>query len=332
MKSRAFVVLFLLAGSVAAQIDAGNIRRVRIRLVFSNGACDVSAHVTLVGNAGPIAENTATEQCETEFFNVPAGTYRVHVSGQNLANTDAGSITVSATGSAEFEVNIKPSSSAQRSDGPPAGALVSAADLNVPASARKEFDKANQLIVRQDFKKAIERLDKAIAIYPAYAGAYNNLAVAYAHLGDKAREREELQKAISVNDHFAAGFVNLGRMDMAAGDFASAEAEFSKGSACDATDVTTLVLLTYAEFMDQHFDEAIATSNRAHMLTRPHAFAHQVAARAFEQKRDAASAIAELEQFLKEESNGPRAEVARRELAMLQAAATGPLTAGGSSQ
>jgi hypothetical protein len=40
---------------------------------------------------------------------------------------------------------------------------------------------------------------------------------------------------------------------------------------------------------------------------------------AFEQKRDAADAITELEQFLKEEPEGQRADIARKELAAVRA-------------
>jgi hypothetical protein len=71
--------------------------------------------------------------------------------------------------------------------------------------------------------------------------------------------------------------------------------------------------------MNRHLDQAIATSRKAHTLPGVHAFVHQVAARAYEQKRDAANAITELEQFLKEEPEGARAEIARKELAEVRA-------------
>ena len=153
----------------------------------------------------------------------------------------------------------------------PAGAFISAADLAVPLRAQKEFDKANELVAKQDLTQAIRRLDKAIAMYPAYAGAYNNLGVIYARMGDRERERGALQKAISINDHFAPAYVNLGRMDISTGDFSGAESVLNKASALDPTDTMTLVLLTYAEFMDRHIDQAIATRVKAHTLAGPHA-------------------------------------------------------------
>ena len=71
--------------------------------------------------------------------------------------------------------------------------------------------------------------------------------------------------------------------------------------------------------MDKHFDQVITASRKAHALQGTHAFAHQLAARAFEQKRDAAGAITELEQFLKEEPEGQRADIARKELTAVRA-------------
>jgi tetratricopeptide (TPR) repeat protein len=316
MKSRLCAVFLLLAGSMAAQFDAGTIlRQVRVRVVFEHGACDLSTRVRLMSRSGPVAESVANNQCEAEFANVPVGTYHVSVSGQTFADTD--NVITPSTGSTEFEVKVKRANDPDH--GIPASPFVAAADLGIPARAQKEFDRSNESIAQQDFTNAIRTLNRAIAIYPAYAGAYNNLGVVYARLGDRAREREALQKAISINDHFAPAYVNLGRMEIATSDFADAESALNKAASFDPTDAMTLVLLTYSEFMDRHFDQVIATSRRAHALPGPHAFAHQVAARAFEQKRDDVNAIAELEQFLKEEPEGPRADVARKELAAVRA-------------
>jgi TPR repeat len=320
MKSRVFVFLLLL-GCAAAQLGwEHTIQRVRVRVAFGNGMCDASARVTLMGRAGPVAERGANDQCEAVFYNVPEGTYHVKVSGDHFADADSGSIDMSSTGPAEIEIQVKEQNDLVRSYGVPGNGLVSTSGLGVPNRARKEFEKANELIARQELAQAIERLNKAIALYPAYAVAYNNLGVIYSRLGDTAREKEALQKAISVNDHFALAFVNLGRMEIASGDFPDAETALSKACAFDPTDPMTLILLSYAEFMDKHFDEAIAVSRKAHALEKPHAFVHRVAARSFEQERNGASAIAELEMYLKEEPPGPRADAAHRELDVVKAA------------
>ena len=313
-------LVFMLAGSVAAQLDSGNIvRRVRVRLTFANGACEPSTLVSLIGNAGPVAQATTNDGCEVDFFNVPKGNYYLRVPGENFDNADSGSINLTSSGPAEFEVQVKRANELDRNYGVPGNPFVSTSDLGIPSRARKEFDKATESLGRLDWAQAIQKLNKAISIYTAYAMAYNNLGVIYSRLGDIARERKALEKAISLNDHLALAYTNLGRMNLLAGDFKEAETDLDKASTYDPADPMTLVLLSYADFKQRRFDEAVATSRKAHALGKPHAFAHRVAARVFEQQEQGASAIAELELFLKEVPPGPGADRARQELEAVKA-------------
>lgn len=311
----------MLANSVVAQLDSGNIvQRVRVRLVFASGVCEPSALVSLIGDGGPVAQTTTNDRCEVDFFSVPKGSYYLHVSSGNFANADSSSINLTSSGPEVFEVEVNRPNDPNRSYGVPGSAFVSASDLAIPSRARKEFDKANELVGKQSWSQAIQKLNKAISIYPEYAMAYNNLGVIYFRLGDVAREREALEKAISINDHLALAYVNLGRMSLVAGDFKEAQNHLDKASGFDPTDPTALILLAYAEFKELRFEEAIATTRKAHALGKPHAFAHRVAARAFEQQGQAANAIAELELFLKESPAGPSADGARKELETVKAA------------
>ena len=317
MNLRGVVVLLLLAGSVAAQSVAGStIRHVRVRVALPNEDCSYSVQVRLVGLNGFNAEANTNDHCEVGFESVPAGTYQVSVSRQNFATSNS-TITFSTT-STDLEMKVPRVNDPGHIDGT-AAPIVSAADLAIPCKAQKKLARAQELSDRHDYKKAIQTLKEAIAIYPAYTAAYTNLGVAYARLGDRVKEREALQQAVGISDHFAPAHANLARMDMAASDFAGAEAEFSKAASYDPMDATTLSLLTYAEFMNHHFDLAIATSRRAHALHAPHAYAHQVAAQIYEQMSDGVDAIAELELFLKEDPTNERADMVRKELARVQA-------------
>jgi tetratricopeptide (TPR) repeat protein len=323
MKSRVCVVFLLLAGSVVAQLEAGTIiRRMRIHVSFENGVCDLTTRVELMGRSGPMSEAVTNDQCAVDFVNIPVGTYHVIVSGQNMPNTDAGSFDMDSTGANELEIKVKragePQSSVVRG---PANAFVSASDLAIPLRAQKEFAKASELMAKQNREQAIQRFNKAIAMYPDYAGAYNSLGVIYSQSGDIVRAREALLKAIHINGRFALAYMNLGLLNLSTGDFSSAESVLNKANSFDPTSEPTLEALTYAEFMDHHFDDAIATSQKAHALRDEHAFVHHVAARAYEQKSDAGSAIEELELFLKEQPTGEKADAARKELAKLQAIA-----------
>lgn len=202
--------------------------------------------------------------------------------------------------------------------GVPSSAVVSTVELEVPERARKELRHANELLVKQDYNHALKRLNQAIRIYPAYPDAYNNLAVVYAHLGDRVREREALEEAIRLNDHFALAHLNLGRVHISSADFTGAGAELEKAASLNPTEPATLILLAYTELMEWHLDDVMCTTRKAHALRTPHAFAHRLAARALERQNELGRAITELQISLNEEPAGPRADAARKELTILK--------------
>jgi tetratricopeptide (TPR) repeat protein len=312
---RACLVVLLLASSSLAQFDTGAVRHVKLHLNFANGVCDPTTRVRLMGINGPATEARPDEQCEVDFTNLPSGMYQVEVSGQSfpaMVETIA-----TANGNSDFEFKVKRADEA--AGGASSGPLVSAAALSVPEKALKEFKKSNELISRQEYPKAIQTLNRAIEIFPNYAAAYNNLGAIYQRLGDRAKEREYFQKAISLDDHFAAAYLNLGRMEVTDKNFSAGEDVLTKAASYNPSDSTALTLLSYCQFQDRHFDDAIASSRKAHALPGEHASVHMIAAKAFEQKRDAPGAITELELFLKEEPTGERAEQAKKDLVVLRA-------------
>jgi tetratricopeptide (TPR) repeat protein len=201
----------------------------------------------------------------------------------------------------------------------PSTAVVSASDLAVPSRARKELRVANELLARQDYQHALKRLTNAIEIYPAFAVAYNNMAVVYAHVGDRKREREAVEEAIRLDSRLALAHLNLARLQISSGEFSAAEKELQKAAALNPLEPVALILLDYTELMEGHLADAILTSQKAHELRMPHAFAHRLAARALEQQNDWQGAITELEICINEEPSGNRADSARKELAILHA-------------
>jgi tetratricopeptide (TPR) repeat protein len=207
--------------------------------------------------------------------------------------------------------------------GHPTSAFVSVGELGIPSAAQKEFKKANDLISKQQWTRAAERLRRAIAIYPQYAAAYNNLGAAYARMGDMAEARESLEKAITLNDHLSFAYVNLGRVSFAEKDYPRVEAFIEKALSLAAPDAAELTLLAYAQLADRHLDQTIRTGQLAHhsQLTH-HAFLHLLVAKADELEGKDEDSARELEQFLNEEPTGKQADQVRRVLANFHANAS----------
>lgn len=321
MTGRLFVFLLLSLAAASAQRDFTNyVPRVRVHVAFADGTCASSARVTLSAHNGPVIEGLGNDACQVDFTDVPEGEYRVNVFGSDQVALDANSnIYVSSTGPADFDIQLKRAGAVDRSEifG---NSFVSASDLAVPDRARKELDKAVELIHKQDLQHAMQKLNKAIAIYPQYAMAYNNLGAVYSRLGDSRRENAALEKAINLDPKLELAYLNLGRMHVREGHYPAAENALNKAVGLNAQDPAAIVLLAYSQFMDHAFDSAIATSRKAHLLDQPHATAHRIAGLSFAMEKQGQNAIAELETFLQEEPTGEHADAARREINKLKMA------------
>jgi TPR repeat len=320
MSSRVWVLLFLLIGSASAQLDveSRNLNQVRVHVNFVNGeSCEVSTKVALVSSfSAPVARGSADRSCVVNLTGVPAGTYHLVVSSREVTNVEAGEVTVGTPWNDSIEVTVRQPEAKTPDHTELSSVSTSVADLKIPKPAAKQFNKANQQMEKRDWSAAIATLRKAIAIHPQYAAAYNNLGVIYARLGDRKREAEALQEAIRIDDRYVPAYLNLARMRIATNALPEAEAERREAATIDPTKGVTLVLLAHAEYMDQHFDDAIAQCKRVHQMRDfPHAWAHWIAAFAYEKKNQIAEAGAEFRMFVSEEPTGIYADAARKELA-----------------
>jgi len=296
----------------------------------------VHVHVVLSNdrNAGPylmvrlmqgstgtaLATSYTNDIGEVDFSGVPVGDYHLEISGDGIQSTSGDA----------FEVDERKSSQSQyivvrklEDSGPkPVSAhssMISAADLKVSPKARKELDKANEAMALQDWKKAKEHLDKALALEPNYVTAYNNLGVLYAKMNDLPNEEQALKKAISLDEHYAPALLNYGKLCLRQKDFQQAEALFDKETALDPDNTESLMLLADAQYMNHHFQAAISSADKAHSASPEHpSFVHYIAARAYQQQNNQQQALAEFQLFLKEEPKGPRADHVRGDIAKIE--------------
>lgn len=314
--------IFLLVSSAFAQfsdVSPTQTGRLAVQVTPTQGQRCTETQVTVISSSGArVTDTYANPECTAEFFDLPAGNYRVVASAPGSGDASSETFAVSPRVRQDVEVAMKRGSTALSATA--TAALVSAADFNIPKSARKTFDKANDLMAKRKFTQALDRLNEAIAIYPRYAEAYNNLGVVYNELGNARLAREALQRAIAIDDHQVRAMLGLARMDVVDRDFIHAESLLGKAIAADPGNGAALVLLAYAQFSNQQYDQALATCHRAHSLPQTHhAFVHYIAADAWEKQNHPANAMAELQIFLTEEQSGPRAEAARKKMTTLQA-------------
>lgn len=326
--SRWLSLFFLLTATSAwAQFPTtnesrNNVGTVRVEVVYPNGN-PAPANLRVQLRQGIDNQRVAmvftTSSGTAEFVELAPGEYSVAVSGDNIKPAESETFTVE-NGKVLQNVMVTIHPAEKSEDGIRSStSSITAAELNVPKKAAKEFERASQEMAEQNWDKGAQHLEKATAIYPQYASAYNDLAVCYGALGQKEKQREALVSAIGVNDHFVPALVNLAHMEMKANHLSAAVSLLNKATTADPARVEPLSLLAQVEFMQGHYDAAIADARKAHQL--PHqqfAIVHYTAASAFERENRIPDAIAELQIFLQEEPQGARSDVVRKVLATMQ--------------
>jgi tetratricopeptide (TPR) repeat protein len=313
--------ILLLSLSASPQFKNG-VGNLKVRVTDDDGrSAGARLRVQLMNSASnnAMGEEFTNDQGEAEFYSIDAGDYHVLVTGDGIQDADSGIIEVDdRKGSQSVSITVVRTGEGAHARTP----SISVNQLKIPSEAKAKYAEASQLMAKSDYAGAIQRLNQAIAIDPAYVEAYNNLAAANTRLGNWSQAREALLKATRVDDHFAPGFVNLGHLDERELNFQAAETQYAKAAELDPANVATLTYLCRAQLLDKHYDAAIATAQRVHGLPHPQlALVHYIAARAYQHENRTANAIAEFKIMLREEPSGARADAVRKEVATMESKA-----------
>jgi len=195
---------------------------------------------------------------------------------------------------------------------------VSALDLQAPGKAVSEFNKGAELLQHQKSREAIAHLEKAIAAFPKFISAHNDLGLAYEDLDDAEHAKSEFELAARLDAKFAGSFLNLGRLALVEKDFTAAESHLEKAAALRPKDASVLTVLAYAQNSTHQYRHAIETAERVHSLDHKGlANAHYVAAASAIELKEFQIVERELELFLKEDPTNPLAPAATYNLKVL---------------
>ncbi len=319
------LVVFLLTVAAAAQrANQGvpdrqsNQFSVDVRIVTDDEQpIGENVRVQLLKSGGSTVAEVMAMSGRAQFAGIAPGAYSVRVSGVTIEELTTPVFEVRPAGLNLMQflhVKLRPQGGTTGSK----QGSVSAQDLNIPPKAKKEFNKAGDAMQEADWEKANEHLEKAVAIYPKYAAAYNNLGAVAMRQNDLPRAQSWFEKAIELNDSSGSAYVNLGRLYLKKRDFEGAARLMGRSLAVDPNNPEALAMLADCEVAGGHYDEAIANVRRVHAVAHERfAVAHLIAAAAYEKQNHAKDAGAEYEQFLKEDPNSPRAASARRALERL---------------
>ncbi len=184
--------------------------------------------------------------------------------------------------------------------------------------AIKSYQKAREFDRAGDSKKAIEQLQKALAIYPRFAPALNQLGVQYLKLGQADKAAEALEAAVKLAPEEFQPRLNYGIALLNQKKFALAEEQLKVALMKNNAAPTAHMYLGMALMSQQKLDEAeqallLAVSSNSNEV----AAAHRYLGGIYWGRRDYKRAADELEAYLKmapKAADAERTRAAIREL------------------
>lgn len=325
---RRFFHVFLLAAvcSITVQAQLGGPpsaiakeEELDVRVTFENGRpVGPNVRVELLGAYGGTVQFAMTDTSSmVRFTRLDPAKYKLRVGGNGIETTVSGEIDMTDSGPrVNYPMQVKASASA---DGGPASGTV---DANVPNDARKEFDKANDNMNKQDWKGAQGHLEKAIAIYPKYAMAYNNLALVYGHEKQNEKVVENFRKAAELDEHLLQANMYLGQFYYDNRDYKQAEPFLEHAVSGDAKNPQLLLALANCEMRNGEADKALVNAQKVHAIPdhKKYAVAHVIAGQILTDKGDKQHAQEEFREFLQEDPGSTLAPRVKEALTQLQTA------------
>jgi tetratricopeptide (TPR) repeat protein len=218
-KSSAFAVLlslFVLVAAAEAQDKPELSRRsdddnkvgkapvfgsIRGRIMLPDGNyVNTNVKVTLQTLRDTINTIYTDSQGQFEFPDLIPGTYQIEVDPTDREKFEVSSESVQVFKGTPSMVTLTLKAHEPTKRKAAAG-TVSLAELgrNVPAKARKEFEKANEAARKGLIDEAIAHLQNAIAISPTFDIAHNDLGVHFLSQGKLEQAAETLQRAVSLD-------------------------------------------------------------------------------------------------------------------------------------
>ncbi len=271
---------------------------------------------------GTLGEGYTNDEGWVEFSNVAPGSYHLRISGLGVVETTTSGFSVEERSVTQIEmVQVKTSEESPQA-APGSAPVVAAADLGIPGNASKEYTRGAEALRAGKLGEARSRLEKAIALYPQYAMAHNDLGVALMNAGERDKGRAAFEKAIELNPSSARPYRNLAMLLLQAKRHEEAGRLLEKSLGLEPLNPQGLALLAHQQFVTGKMEEAVVTARKLHSVShQDFAVVHLIAARALESRQLGEEAAAEYRIFLQEAPNSPSAATARDALKRLTARA-----------
>jgi cytochrome c-type biogenesis protein CcmH/NrfG len=153
-----------------------------------------------------------------------------------------------------------------------ADGMVTVASLEVPPKARKEYEKASELLEKGNLAEAEKSLRKAIDIYPPFAEAWTRLGDLEQRRKNGEAAIKDYQEAISADPNLPIPYLRMAFLEAVAGNYEQTRKLTEKLLSLDPSDFPLAYYYNgVAEFNLKHLDKAESSALRAEKTDTQHA-------------------------------------------------------------
>jgi lipopolysaccharide biosynthesis regulator YciM len=326
MGSKSLVILALLViPSLGAYAQGGgafdNRGSVHGTVVMPNGGpLTTAVRVTLKVLKGDITFTYSDQLGRFQFPNVAGGQYVVEVDPPD-SHFEAVSerVTVSRGGGPTLVTLYLKEKKAERGAAQDNTISVAMLDQKIPSAARHEFERASKLEADGKEQESIEALKRALAIYPTYVMALNDLGAQLMNQGKLEEAANQLRSAVEVDPHAFNPLLNLGIVLMKQNKFSESAAILDKALSVESSAPAAHLYLGIVSIKLADADRAAQELTAAHELG---GVSYSVAllhlGQLYLKKGQRQLALKSFESYLKESPNGANVPEVQKLVASLR--------------
>ena len=318
-------VAFLSAASAAQQTTtmsggtAAGITTVSVRVTYQqNHRAAAGLRVELDSPLGGMASIRTTDgNGGATFDGVGGGRYQVQVSGPDIETTKSDIFETGGTNGGPYiteriEVRLTQAAGAD--------AARLALTPIVPEAASQEFKLGSKEMDKKHWEEAKDHFQKAIAAFPKYAEAFNNLGQVEIQLKDGKNAVEAFRSATQIDPTLQQANLYLGHFYYENIQYKEAEPYLLHAAADQPKNAQLLTALANTEMQNGESDLALATARKVPSLPdhKQFAISHLIVAQALTGKHQDDEIAKEYEKYLKEAPDSPLAPRVRDALAKLK--------------
>jgi Tfp pilus assembly protein PilF len=290
---------------------AGGSHVIQGRVYMPNGRSAEQGIVVRLESGVVGSRITTTDASGTFLFNsLPAAEYTVVVDGGSDFEVIRESVVIYGTSggvgapaigtSMRVDLHLVPKGS---------GAQPDEAILGVPKDALEHYKKGIQSARAGNSKKAVEELNNALSIHPAFAMALSELGVQYLKLGEMDKLAEAMDSLLKLTPNDAGAHLNLGIALYNQKKFPGAEDHLREAVKINKADPAAhyylgMTLVSLKQYTEAEKELELAVSNGGDNL----ALAHKYLGGLYMSSRKYAQAADELEKYLKLDTKAADAE------------------------